>query len=248
MTGLADVQRAFTRICFEAEPRDEDLAVLHADRERWLMYRRMVRSRLFAMARMGLPRTAALLGDARFDASVSDYLAALGPRTRFIREVVHELVEHALPGWSADPALPPHTADLVRYEELKWRVASIEWEERPHGELDFERPAVLNPTVRALSVAHRVDKAELDAPPTLDAPRLALVYRRPSSATIRTYVLNDVGGRLFRAWSKDQSCADGAREVMAELGREPDARFIDGMAGVLADLVQLRIVLGSPPG
>lgn len=246
MTSLADVQRAFTRMCFDATPRDADLDVLHADRDRWLMYRRMVRHRLFEMARSGLPRTAALLGEARFDAAVAAWLDEVGPRSRFIREIVFELVEHALPGWAADDGLPPHTVDLVRYEALKWEVSSLEWEERPHGELDFERPAVLNPTVRTLELAHRVDKVDLEAPPRLDEPHLALVYRRPGGAKIHTYVLNDVGGRLFRAWSKDQSCADGAREVMAALGRAPDARFIDGMAGVLADLVEHRVVLGSP--
>ncbi|HJL18704.1 MAG TPA: putative DNA-binding domain-containing protein [Sandaracinaceae bacterium LLY-WYZ-13_1] len=245
MTSLEDVQRAFTRVCFEREPPEDALAMLHAPRERWMLYRRMVRHRLFGMARSGLPKTAALLGDERFDAAVAAYLAERSPRTRFIREVVHELVTHALPGWEADPSLPAHLGDLVRYEDTKWRVASVDGEAPACGELDFERPAVINPTVRTLVVRHRVDKSAED-PKALDEPHLVLVYRAPGSAKIRTYVLNDVGGRLFRAWTKDQSCADGAREVMAALGREPDARFIDGMAGVLADLVEQKVVLGSP--
>lgn len=246
MTSLADVQRAFTRVCFEPEPRDEDLALLHDDRERWLMYRRMVRSRFFDMARAGLPRSAELLGKARFDAVVSAYLAEHRPQTRFIRDVVHELVAHALPGWEADDALPPHTAELVRYEELKWRVSNLEWEDRPHVELDFEAAAVMNPTVRWLPLSFRVDKTELEAPPKLDERHLALVYRRPGGAKIHTYVLNDVGARLFLAWTTAPSCADGVRQVLADMDRQPDARFIDGMAGVLADLVEHRIVLGSP--
>jgi hypothetical protein len=245
VTSLADVQRAFTRVCFAPEPPEEDLALLHADRQRWLMYRHMVRSRLFSMMRMGLPQTAKLLGDARFDAAASAYLAERAPRTRFIREVVHELVEHALPGWEADEALPAHTSDLVRYEDTKWGVASLEWEDRPHGELDFEAPAVINPTVRTLSVRYRVDR-DAQAPPRLDEPHVLVVHRAPGSTKIRTYVLNAIGGRLFAAWSKDQSCADGVREVLSELGRAPDARFIDRMADVLADLVEQRVVLGSP--
>lgn len=246
MTSLHDVQRAFARVCFELEPRDEDLALLHADRERWLMYRRMVRHRLFAMVRSGLPKTAELLGRERFEAAVSDYLADVGPRTRYIREVVHEFVAHALPRWAMAQDVPAHTCDLVRYEDTKWRVASLEWEERPCRELDFEAPAVINPTARTLTVRHRVDK-DTTAPARLDEDHLVVAYRAPGSAKIRTYVLNAIGAKLFMAWSKeDQSCADGAREVLTELGRAADERFIDGMAGVLADLVEHRVVLGSP--
>jgi len=188
----------------------------------------------------------------------------------------------------------------VRYEDTKWRVSSLEWEDRPHGELDFEAPAVINPTARGVRVRHRVDR-HAEPPPALEEPHLVVLYRAsrtlrrrrsrrsaggtnppsarpfvenasafpphvrtefgsvalggpsvrgspqcPGSAKVRAYVLNDIGGRLFSAWSKDQSCADGVREVLAELGREPDARFLDRMAGVLADLVEQGIVLGSP--
>lgn len=244
MSALAAVQEAFTRVCFDEAPREADLAALHDERERWLMYRRMVRHRLFEMARSGLPKTAELLGKARFDAAVAQYLAERGPRTRFIREIVHELVEHALPGWESDATLPPHVSDLVRYEAAKWRVASAELEPPPFRELDFEAVAVVNPTVVVVRVHHRVDK-DPAAPPRLDEPHSAIVYRKPDSPRVFTYVLNDVGGRLFEQWSGGVSCAAGARSVLDALGREPDARFIDGMAGVLADLIEQKIILGS---
>jgi hypothetical protein len=247
--SLTELQRAFTRVCFDVEPRPSDLAVLTSDPQRWLMYRRMVRSRLFDMARSGLPRTAALLGKARFDAAVGAYLAERAPHSRFIREVVHELVDHALPGWAADPSLPAHCADLVRYEDTKWAVASAEWEAREAVDFDFEAVPVLNPTIRTLTVAHRVDKIgdAGEAPAALDEDHLVIVYRKPESPRIFSYVLNAIGGRLFTAWQVERSCADGVRAVMAELDRGPDPRFVDGMAGVLADLVEQQIILGSRP-
>lgn len=244
---LVDIERAFTRMCFDVEPRDADLDALHGDRERWLLYRSMVRHRLYQMIRSGLPRTAALLGRARFDDAIARYLAEVGPTSRFIREVVHELLAHAIPRWETDASLPPHLVDLARYEETKWRVASLEEGARAIVELDFERPAVVNATARTVTIRYRVDKAKEEPPVALDEPHLAIVYRRPGSARISTYVLNDIGARLYRAWGAEQSCADGARQVLAELGRAPDQRFIDGMAGVLADLVQEQIILGSPP-
>ncbi|MCZ7681238.1 MAG: putative DNA-binding domain-containing protein [Sandaracinaceae bacterium] len=244
MSGLADVQAAFTRVCFDEAPREADLALLSDDRQRWLMYRRMVRHRLFEMAAAGLPRTAELLGKERFRAAVAGCLAARGPRTRFIREIVHELVEHALEGWEADPSLPPHLGDLVRYEEAKWRVASAELDLPIAADFDFEAAPVVNPTALALPLWHRVDKDPL-SPPRLDELHTAIVYRKPESPRVFTYVLNEVGGLLYAAWTSGQRCADGARDVLAALGREPDARFIDGLAGVLAELVEQKIFLGS---
>lgn len=244
MTDLVEIQRAFTRVCFDETPREEDLALLHADRERWLMYRRMVRGRLVSMMRSGLPKTAELLGST-FDAAAARYLAAHGPRSRYIRDVVHELVEHALPAWRADTSAPPHLVDLVVYEAAKWRVSSLEYElEGEHGDFDFEAAPVFNPTARLVTLRHRVDK-DAESPPLLDEPHHAVVYRRPDSPRIFTYVLNDIGGRLYLAWRDAASCADGARTVLADLDRSPDARFIDGMAGVLADLIEQKIIIGS---
>lgn len=244
MTTLAETQRAFSRICLDAEPRPEDLALLHSPDERWLLYRGMVRGRLFSMMRSGLPRTAELLGKERFDAAISRYLADGGPRTRFIRNVVHELVDHALPGWKQDVELPKHLSDLIRYEATKWKVASLEWEATLEvaDELDFEGVPVWNPTIETVRVEHRVDKDCAE----LEEPHLLVVYRKAESPRIFTYVLNAVASDLFEAWrTEDRSCADGVRAVLASSEREPDARFIDGMAGVLASLVEETVMLGS---
>ena len=244
MTSLTEVQRAFTRICLDLTPREEDLALLHDRDERWLLYRTMVRSRLFGMARSGLPRSAEAMGQERFDASVARYLAERGPRSRFIRDVVDELAEHALPGWEGDPSLPPHIGDLVRYETTKWRVATVPWEATPEtsDELDFAGIPVFNPSVHTTSVRYRVDKQN---EPLLE-PHLAVLYRKPGDAKIYHYVLNPEGAALFVAWREpERSLADGVKAVLAAAHREPSASFIDGMAGVLADLVGQTIILGS---
>ncbi len=133
----------------------------------------------------------------------------------------------------------------MRFEDAKWRALAAEYDPPPHGELDFEAVPVLNPTAFAVPLRHRVDK-DFASPAALAEPHLAVVYRKPEGARTSCYVLNDIGGRLFSAWSGgERSCADGARLVLAQLGRQPDARFIDGMAGVLADLVEQKIILGS---
>lgn len=244
MTSLPDVQRAIARICLDATPNKEDLALLHDPQERWLVYRKMVRSRLFAMARSGLPRTAEVLGKKRFDRSVARYLAERGPASRFIRDIVHELSEHALPGWESDESLPPHLGDLVRYEATKWRVATVPWESTPEtsDELDFSGIPVFNPTVHTTTVRYRVDKQN----EPLEQPHLVVVYRKAGDAKIYWYVLDPEGTALFSAWREpERSLADSVKAVLAASRREPSAGFVDGMAGVLADLVEQTIILGS---
>ncbi|MBC7174007.1 MAG: hypothetical protein H5U40_16315, partial [Polyangiaceae bacterium] len=59
--------RAITRVCFDASPSEQDLALL-GSRERWLLYRSMVRGRLVKVVHSALPRSRAAHGEAAFDA------------------------------------------------------------------------------------------------------------------------------------------------------------------------------------
>ena len=248
MTSNADVQRAFQRICLAPVPPADDLAALHAPEERWLLYRRMVRSRLFRMLRNGLPRTSEVLGKERFDAAVVTYLAGGGPKSRFIRDIVHELVDEALPGWEGDPSVPTHLPDLARYEAVKWRVSSVEWPvtDETADELDFEGVPVHNPSVRATTLSFRVDRRDERQDEPLDEPRRLLVYRKPGGAKIYSYLLGPLGAELYDAWQEpDRSLADGVRALLAARSEEPAPEFVDRMAGVLAGLVEHTIILGS---
>jgi hypothetical protein len=240
--SLAEVQGAFARVCFDTEPREEDLALLYAPRERWLMYRHMVRARLFQMIKNGLPKSAEVVGPARFDAAIGRYLAEHGPRTRFIREIVGELVRFALPIWERDPEVPGHAVDLVRFEDAKWRAASAPIPELALDAFDFERVPEWNPTLEVLEVSHRVDKNPID-PPRLPLPCTLLVFRKPETTNTWAYGVSGTGAALVRAWRSGVSCADGARQVLE--GRTPDAKFIDELATVLAELVEQKMILGS---
>ncbi|MCA9606682.1 MAG: putative DNA-binding domain-containing protein [Myxococcales bacterium] len=246
--SLSEVQRAFSRICTDATPSEDDLALLHAPRERWLLYRRMVRSRLFGMVKSGLPRTVETVGKARFDAAMNAYLATGGVRSRYIRDVVNELADHALPTWEADETLPPHLGDLVRYEATKWAVGSVEWPttEATAEELDFDGVPVHNPTIRTTTVRFRVDRTDERRDERLDAPHRVLLYRRPDDARVHGYVLDPKATELYQAWcAPDRSFADGVRAVLAARGREPEPTFVESMAGLLAGLVERSIILGS---
>ena len=53
---LADHAKAMQRVCFGAEPSEADLELL-GSRERWLVYRDLVRNRLNHVIRVALART-----------------------------------------------------------------------------------------------------------------------------------------------------------------------------------------------
>ncbi len=248
MTDIADVQRAFQRICLAPTPAEADLEALHAPRARWLLYRRMVRSRLYRMLRSGLPRTSEVLGKERFDAAFVRYLAEGGPQSRYIRDIVGELVDRALPSWEADASVPAHLCDLARYEVVKWQVASVEWPatDETADELDFEGVPVHNPSVRSTTLSFRVDRRDERTDEALPEPRRLLVYRKPGGSKIYSYLLGPLGGELYDAWQEpDRTFADGVRALLAARSTEPDSEFIDRMAGVLAGLVDHTIILGS---
>jgi len=248
MSSVAEIQRVFQRICLAPEPDPSDLEQLHGPDERWLLYRRMVRSRIFRMLRNGLPQTSELLGRERFDAAAIAYMSSGGPQTRFIRDTVQELLEQVLPTWAADPSLPAHLPDLARYEALKWKVASVEWQatRETSDELDFEGVPVHNPTVRWLLLSHRVDRKDERKNEVLPEPRRLLVYRKPGDAKIYSYLLNAFGAELYDAWLEpERSLADAVRSVLAARSGEPAAGFVDDMASVLASLVERSIIVGT---
>ena len=61
---LVDQARAIQRICFGSEPSEADLELL-GSRERWLVYRDLVRNRLNIVIGAALARTKTAIGERR---------------------------------------------------------------------------------------------------------------------------------------------------------------------------------------
>lgn len=254
-TSLAQDQSAFVRVCLSASPSEDDLTQLGADRERWLLYRDMVRSRMKGMIASGLKRTVATLGDATFTAWFRAWLDEAPPTTRYIREIVPQFVAfveraHAQ-AWPntrvPNEALPLQVRELARFESARWTAAYREVPRATPGRpFDFEGAPILNGTAEIMRFAYPVhregDAAEIAAETTM------VIYRRDDNDHIGYYTVPPIFERLFILWREQTlSVTDSVKRVCHETDTPLDKAFVESLTGVLAALIERRVILGVMP-
>lgn len=234
---------AFARVLFDETPRTEDLDALGASRrDRFLLYRELVRARFRDLVATALPRTTQAIGRARMDALTEARVSAAPPTTRFFREVVHALVA---PG---DPLLPrdehPHLDDLVRLELAQWRA---HWDDPPTPEardFDFALPPVIAPTLVRLDLGWSVHRADLP----LERGRFFVAVYRRRDATTETRWMSEPLAAILDAWiAGGQPAIEGVRTGLARVGREPTPELVEQMSEMLAQLLERGGIFGSRP-
>lgn len=161
MSALETYQRAVVTLAFA-----EDDAP-HAHMPGFEIYRELIRSRLFAMARVAYARSFEVAG---MEACFSRYLAEEPPASPLIREVIAAFGPFA----ERDFVGPAWLGSMLRFEAAKWRVANLPYEARAAEELDFSGALVVNTTLLALPLEYTVSEEELNA-----EPHTLLLYRRP---------------------------------------------------------------------
>lgn len=244
---LLERNQAVTRVLFEAEPREADLAAI-GSRERWLLYREMVRSRLVRTTGSALPRTRDALGEARFEALYARFLAEAPPTTRYLREVASRFADWALPVLRADDDRPPWLPDLLRYEAARWTARYLEpADDPPVVEFAFDRPAVLTPTLRLLDLEWDVSKPPPEGEPYPQRPTVAAVYRDRDHRAA-AWVPNATAAALLRVWlTGDFTMTEAVERVTEERGITITQSFLESLSGMLADFLERGLVLGSRP-
>lgn len=233
---------AITRLCFDAAPSEDDLALL-GSRERWLLYRTMVRSRFTKVARTAFPRTHAAMGDGAFEAIVDAWLAEGGPRTRYFWQVPLAIADFAAPRL---PAAPAHLADLFRYEVLCWRVRQMPAEDPEAAPFAFERPPVVTPTLELAAFGHPVHLLEPGAAEREEPVQLC-VYRTPKHGA-EALRLTPIAFALLEDWrAGERTVADSVRRVTAARGTAIDQGFVEKLGTLVADLIERGVLLGAKP-
>ena len=144
---LVDHAKAMQRVCFGSEPSDADLELL-GSRERWLVYRGLVRNRLNVVIGVALTRTKNAIGKDAFSRTVDEWFSTGGPKTRYLRYVPSELAEFAIPIWQRTEA--PWVADLAGYEISSWEVRHGPRNPMPSAEFAFDRNPVVATAVKVL--------------------------------------------------------------------------------------------------
>lgn len=239
---LANYQELVTRVCFAASPSEDDLSAL-GHKERWLTYRRMVRTRLIGVIRTALPRTSEALGDA-FSPLLSAWFDAHPPASPIFHHLPREFADFAM------PTLQPAQRDLLRFEIAVWSLRAVVEEHPAVSELSFEAPIVLQ---NALSILELEHPSQLKGPEALEplkagsGPVRLLLYRNEEHR-IMTLRINALAAALLRGWmAPHESLAGAVRDASEEVGATMGPKFMDSLGGLLADYLQRGIVRGSQP-
>jgi hypothetical protein len=227
-------QRTLLTLAYAREPQASALPD-------FALYRSLIRTRLFAMARLAFKQSWAQLGEAASAGAFAAYLEQRPPTSPLIREVIAGFAAFV----AACPALldgaPAQTRDLLQFEAAKWRVASALWPTLSVREVDFEGALVLNPTLELLALDHGVGEGDPPAP----GRHTLLVYRRPATDDVRWYRSQPLFAEvLARGQQSPSSLAQLVTRALAERGEEPSEASLHEVAGALAIAVERGVVLG----
>jgi hypothetical protein len=247
--NLAAYQRALLHLSFVEQAGEADFAAF-GDRTRFYMYRQMIRSRLLGMAKQAFRATLEVVGSEAFEASFERYLGRRPPRSPLIREVIADFAPFVITDAALLERGPSCTADLVRFEEAKWRVA---YRQRfPADELrdfDFAGVPALNPALELLSLQHRVHEwVEAKRPGACAAePCRLLVYRPPQHDDLRWYVPDPLTFRLLEEarTERDRPLSDLVRKAAQSLGRDLDEALLEELANGVTLALERGVLLGS---
>jgi len=239
---LADHAKAMHRVCFDLEPSEADLSLL-GSRERWLIYRDLVRSRLISLVGVALTRTKEAIGAEAFGRAIDEWLSHGGPKTRYFRYVPTELAELAIPTWARTEA--PWVADLARYEITVWNVRHAAQDPTPGAEFAFDRRPVLATALQVLRLAYPVHrKPTPDAGYEPDATILCLYRDARHKAIARK--LNPMAADLLEAWQQaDQTVAESAQRIAITHQMEIGPAFVEKLSTMIADFIERGIILGA---
>ena len=240
--ALIDTQRQILSLCFRQEPQEDVLAVL-GQRDKWLLYRELVRERLLREIRVALPRTAALCTPQVLEDTFVWHLEHEPPRTRYFREVVRAYVESAHKRWADDARLHPACCDMARYELALWDVADLEAQlTGTVEEFAFDRVPVVSSALCLLEVSHAVHlPGECAA-----GVHYLCVHRQHDAQRPRTWSLTKVTYELLtQLCAGERTASEIVRQLAAAAGVRIDAGYLERVCETLAQFIEVGIVLGS---
>lgn len=213
--------------------------------ERLFVYRELVRGTLREAVYAAIPRTMARLGPL-FDEYFERYLAEVGPRSRYLRDVTTELLDFCAPLWASDPRVPPWAMELARHEAVQIVVASELARPPKHepGELALDLPVRFVEAVRLMRYSHAVHRLSddvLDRTPPLAEPTRLIVYRSPEHEVRYLETTALAADILERLLAREPLGA----AIRGACGGTVGASVLEGTAILLADLAKRGVLLGA---
>lgn len=244
---LADRAKAIQRVCFDSAPSEADLALL-GSRERWLVYRSLVRTRLLSVIEAALPRTKLAIGEHAWGQITDEWLSTGGPRTRYFRRVPNDLTDFALPIWrdTADPWI----ADLALYEITGWTIRHAPPDPTPDAELTFDLRPVVTPAVAILRLDHSVHEGPTPKTGYAYDPVTLCIYRNAEHRA-EPRIVNPLAADLLEAWQRgNETVAASVQRIARAHDTQIGPAFVEKLSTLMADFITQGILLGgqaSPP-
>ena len=243
---LAETARAIQRVCFDAEPSEADLELL-GSRERWLVYRDLVRTRLVSVIDAALPRTRAALGSESFRRTIDEWLGTGGPSSRYFRHVPSELAAFAIPIWRSTEE--PWLADLAAYEIASWRVRHAPSDPAGDSDFTFDRRPVVGAGVAVLRLDHPVHEAPTPEAGYERSPVILCLYRNAQHRAV-PQILNPLAADLLEAWQRsEETVAESVQRVAAAHEVQIAPAFIEKLSTLITSFIEQGVLLGGqdPP-
>jgi len=249
---------AFQRVQrqFVAHLRDPDHnpAPAGVEPRRLRIYRELVFNNIAGFIRSGFPVLCDILGQARTDALVRDFMARHRAEAPYFLEIGREFIAYLQNEYEPAAGDPDFLLELAHYEwvELALDVAEIDYPEAgvdPAGDLLSGLPLV-SPLAWSLSYrypVHRLGQAyQPDAPPA--QPTFLVVYRNRGDE-VKFLEANAVTARLLALLQSAPTApvrtgAAVLRQIADELGREDVDAVVAAGAQLLDELRALDIVAG----
>ncbi|MEM7138549.1 MAG: putative DNA-binding domain-containing protein [Myxococcota bacterium] len=241
---LSDRIATIERVCFSIEPSESDLAAL-GSRERWLVYRSLVRQRLVHVVGVALRRTKNAVGADEFQAAADAWLAEGGTSTRYFRHVPRDFASHAAPRWARSTI--PWLAALADYEITTWDVRYAPSLDEKVIEFAFDRVPVLNPALAVLRLDYPVHQVPTPSTGYAREETRLCIYRDSHHKPVPSS-LNPIAASLVEGWARaDKTVAETVHDVAAAHDVEIGPTFVDKLSGMIADFLNRGIIVGARP-
>lgn len=229
----------------------DDAEALLASPRRLGLYRQLLRHNVYNVIRMMLEKTRDRL-EARlpgaFGASVSDWLAAEGPKTAHLRDVPSEFLAWIAPRWRKDERVPAWLVDHAELELVDFTigVAPRPAPPPPLADVAPDRPLVFADPRTLVRLAHAVHDLPADDPSAVPEARAVqlLVYRDAAHRT-RFLDLTPAAAAILERLFEGRPLANAMVEACQATGIALDDTVLAGAARLLADLGERGVLLGA---
>jgi hypothetical protein len=228
--------------------------MLAAGDKRLLVYHEMVHARLVKTIRSFIEGASERVGENRLRAEVREWIAAPGPKSRYLRSIPAEFLAWVRPRWEADETLPPWIAE---YCDHVVAVRTIRNDPRSVGrptdvKLELERPVACNPTTRVYRYRWAVHRLPTPLQPDSQPEPLgsqsghALIgFRHPDDEQPHFFDIKPRSAHMLERLLAGQTLRDALFGACEAMGETLDDEILSVTAVTLADLADRQVLLGG---